>query len=77
MRPRGQNIRRPAQFGSGSVRNRQLRRRLRISATIPNGIRTKKLSFAGPASSVHTRTPGSSLNRAASKQPAEPPPTMT
>jgi hypothetical protein len=76
-RPRGQNIRRPAQFGSGSVRNHQLRRRLRISASIPNGIRTKKLSSGGPASSMHTRTSGSSLSRAASTQPAEPSPTMT
>jgi hypothetical protein len=80
QRPAARLVTTPAtEPGCGTVSNAQL---LIFGlpgsiATMPIGARTNRPLPSPPASSRQTEIPGSSLNRAASTEPADPPPTMT
>ncbi len=77
--PRGWKPRRPFSPGCGSVCSAQLWifGRPEIVVATSAGARTNRLRPSPPASTRHTVVPGSSLSRAASAQPAEPPPRIT
>ena len=75
--PRGWYPRRPFRPGCGTVWKAQLACPFFASSASPAGQWISTLRSGGPASSKATFTPGSSLRRAASTHPAEPPPTIT
>ena len=74
-RPRGQSMRRPSRCVSGSDSNPQLNADRFIGIDSAVGMRTKRFRSEPPASRRATVTSGSSDNRAARMQPAEPAPT--
>jgi hypothetical protein len=76
VRPWGQNTLRSAAFRCGVVASSQAYGPCQ-SMGVPAGIRIWAASSGGPASTSRTRVAGSSVNRAASTQPALPAPTMT
>ena len=73
--PRGQSMRRPSRWGSGSDSNPQLKAGMFIGIDSAVGMRIRRFMSEPPASSSATLTAGSSDRRAASTQPAEPAPT--
>jgi hypothetical protein len=56
---------------------RQVSSGLNMAFIMPSGMRIRNLSAPPPASSSSTRVFASSVNRAASTDPAEPAPTIT
>ena len=76
-RPRGQNMRRPAMCGSGSVKKRHRLRSDNSTRPAPSGTFSQIQRSSVPASSSSTRWRPLSLRRAAIALPADPPPTIT
>ncbi len=75
--PRGTGMARPFNPGSGSLTKFQLRSLRSTYLGKATGMSLNRPVAQPPASSTSTLTPGSSLRRLASTQPAEPAPTIT
>ena len=75
--PRGANTRRPPVHSLGSIEKHQFTRASWKVLMKPAGIWMNGCQSRGPASSTATVVPGSSLNRLASTEPADPAPTIT
>ena len=70
-------MRRPPVLAVGSVLNCQVQDGSTSVLMKPAGMWIQGLRSGGPASSTQTVTPGSSVSRLASTEPAAPAPTMT
>jgi hypothetical protein len=75
--PRAHSTRRPARFGSGSVKYIQSCRRLVRILPQASGMWIHGSRSQPPASSTSTLVSQSAVSRLASTQPAEPAPMMT